>query len=162
MSAIIVADSGPPHYLILIDCADMLPRLFERILIPLVVHDELLHGSAPAKVKDWIKKPPAWLKIEPVMHFHPVTGLHKGEAAALQLALETKTPAVLMDDLDGRTAARRLGLAVTGTIGVLERMAETGIVDLPTTFTKLGQTNFFVSPDLLDAALARDRQRHAS
>jgi predicted nucleic acid-binding protein len=113
-------------------------------------------------VKGWIKKPPDWLKIEPVIHFQPMAGLHMGEAAALQLALETKTPAVLMDDLDGRAAARRLGLAVVGTIGILEKMAETGFIDLPTTVTKLGRTNFFVSPDLLGAALARDRQRHAS
>ena len=65
------------------------------------------------------------------------------------------------DGLDGRAAARRLGLAVIGTIGILEKMAEAGFIDLPTTVTMLGQTNFFVSPDLLDAALARDRQRHA-
>ncbi len=162
MSGIIVADAGPLHYLILVDCAGMLPGLFERILIPPVVCDELLHGSTPTKVKDWIEKPPDWLKIEPVIHFQPMAGLHKGEAAALQLALETKTPAVLMDDLDGRAAARRLGLAVIGTIGILEKMAETGFIDLPTTVTKLDRTNFFVSPDLLDAALARDRQRHAS
>ena len=50
MSGIIVADASPLHYLILIDCAETLPRLFDRILIPPVVRDELPQGSAPAKV----------------------------------------------------------------------------------------------------------------
>jgi predicted nucleic acid-binding protein len=162
MTGIIVADAGPLHYIILIDCSEVLPKLFERVLIPPEVRDELLHDSTPPKVKDWVMKPPVWLKVEPVKHFQAVAGLHTGEAAALQLALETKTLAVLMDDLDGRSAARRLGLAVIGTIGILEKMAESGTIDLSAAFTKLRQTNFFVSPELLDAALARDRQRHES
>jgi predicted nucleic acid-binding protein len=161
MSGIIVADAGPLHYLIIIDCSGMLPGLFERILIPPAVRDELLHDSTPTKVKDWIKKPPVWLIIEQVIHFQSMPGLHKGEAAALQLALETKTPTVLMDDLDGRATARQLGLAVIGTIGILEKMAEAGSIDLPATVAKLKRTSFFVSLDLLDAALARDRQRRA-
>ena len=162
MSGIIVADASPLHYLILVDCVALLPGLFERVLIPPVVRDELLRHSTPGKVKDWITQPPPWLKIEQVAGFLPVAHFHEGEAAALQLALETKTPAVLMDDLDGRAAARQLGLAVIGTIGILERMAETELIDLPLTITQLRQTNFFVSPDLLDAALARDRRRRTS
>jgi len=162
MSGILVADASPLHYLILIDCAGVLPELFARVLIPPVVRDELLRNPTPQKVKDWMTNPPPWLKMEPVSRYLPVAHLHPGEAAALQLALETKTPAVLMDDLNGRAAARQLGLAVIGTIGVLERMAETELIDLPATVGKLQRTNFFVSPDLLIAALERDRQRHAT
>jgi hypothetical protein len=103
--------------------------------------------------------PPLWLKIEPLNRFLPLARLHKGETAALELALQTKTSAVLMDDLDGRAAARQLGLTVFGTIGVLERLAELRIIDLSTAITKLRQTNFFISPELLDAVLERDRRR---
>ncbi|MGA2173938.1 MAG: DUF3368 domain-containing protein [Verrucomicrobiota bacterium] len=158
----IVADAGPIHYLILIDCADALPKLFEVVLIPPEVRDELLHRFTPQTVKNWITKSPSWLRTEPVLRSHEVNGLHKGEAAALQLALQANASAVLMDDLDGRAAARRLGLTVIGTIGVLERMSELKLIDLPTTITKLRRTNCFVSAGLLDAALERDRQRRAS
>jgi hypothetical protein len=41
-------------------------------------------------------------------------------------------------------------------------MAETDLIDLPATVAKLQRTNFFVSPDLLTAALDRDRQRKAT
>jgi predicted nucleic acid-binding protein len=74
------------------------------------VRDELLHSSTPQKVKDRMENLPPWLKIQPVIHFYPIARLHKGETAALQLALQTRTSVILMDDLDGRAAARRLGL----------------------------------------------------
>jgi predicted nucleic acid-binding protein len=85
--------------------------------------------------------------------------LHQGEAEALQLALQTKASGVLMDDLDGRAAARRLGLTVIGTLGLLERAAEKGLVELPQAVARLRATSFFVSEELLEAALERDRQR---
>jgi predicted nucleic acid-binding protein len=161
MSGIVVSDAGPLHYLILVDCADVLPELFERVLIPPEVRDELLHTSTPQKIKDAMGNPPLWLQIEPLSRFVPLARLHKGETAALQLALQTKTSAVLMDDLDGRAAARQLGLTVVGTIGVLERLAELRIIDLPIVITKLRQTNFFISPEILYSALERDRLRRA-
>jgi predicted nucleic acid-binding protein len=162
MSDIIVADAGPLHYLVLVDCADLLSKLFDRVLVPIEVRDELLHRNAPARVKNWIGSPPPWLVVEPVGQFHAMAGLHPGEAAALQLALQAKPIALLMDDMDGRAAARRLGLTVIGTIGILERMAELRLIELPETIAKLRRTNFFVSPELLNAALKRDRQRHKS
>src|SRR5438309_4334610 len=111
MSAnIVVADAGPLHYLVLIDCAEILAGLFDRVLVPFAVRDELTHHGAPKKVRDWILKPPPWLEITAVARAQPVRGLHKGEIEALQLALERKAAAVLMDDMDGRAAARRLGL----------------------------------------------------
>jgi predicted nucleic acid-binding protein len=51
-------------------------------------------------------------------------------------------------------------IAVAGTIGLLERAAELKIIHLPDVITKLRQTNFFVAPELLEAALQRDKQRH--
>jgi predicted nucleic acid-binding protein len=162
MRGIIVADASPLHYLILIDNVGGLPVLFEWVLIPLAVRDELVRHSAPQKVKDWISNPPAWLKIESVTGSLHSAHLHPGEAAALQLALETKTSAVLVDDLDGRAAARRLGLNMVGTIGVLERMSELGLLDIPQAIGKLRRTNFFASPDLLNAALERDRRRRST
>ena len=86
MSGPIVSDAGPLHYLILVGCADALPSLFERLLIPPEVRDELLHISTPQRVKDWMRNPPPWLKIEPATPLYQLPSLHKGETAALQLA----------------------------------------------------------------------------
>lgn len=156
---IVVADAGPLHYLVLIDCAEILASLFDHVLVPFAVRDELIHPAAPQKVKDWILKPRPWLEITPIREVQPVRGLHKGESEALQLALERKAAAILMDDLDGRAAARRLGLSPVFTVAILELAAEKGLADLPSAIAKLQQTSFFISQELLDTALERDRQR---
>jgi predicted nucleic acid-binding protein len=160
MSAnIVVADAGPLHYLILVDSAEVLSRLFDHVLVPIAVRDELLHAKAPQKVKDWIGEARPWLEIVTVENIQPVHGLHRGETEALQLALERKAAAVLMDDTDGRAAAVRLGLVPIYTVALLERSAEKGYLDLPDTIARLRQTNFFIAPEILDAALKRDLLR---
>lgn len=159
MSNIVVADAGPLHYLVLIDAADILASLFDHVLIPFGVRDELIHFGAPKKVKDWILHPRPWLEIVPVGNVQSVPGLHKGETEALQLALERKITTILMDDMDGRIAARRLGLFPVFTVAILELAAEKGLIDLPSIISKLRETSFFISQGILDAAIDRDRQR---
>jgi hypothetical protein len=48
---------------------------------------------------------------------------------------------------------------VVGTIWVLERAAERGLVDLPPTLTRLLTTNVRLHPDVIQNALARDAAR---
>ncbi len=45
MTSIVVADAGPLHYLVLVGCADLLESLFDEVLIPGAVQDELLHRN---------------------------------------------------------------------------------------------------------------------
>ncbi|MCI0747811.1 MAG: hypothetical protein L0Y58_20580 [Verrucomicrobia subdivision 3 bacterium] len=159
MSSIVVADAGPLHYLVLIDCGEILGNLFDRVLVPFAVRDELMHPHAPEKVKNWIVLRHPWFEIAPVAQTQSVRGLHRGEAEALQLALERRADAVLIDDMDGRAAARRLGIPTIFTVAILELAAEKGLIDLPTTIARLRQTSFFISQQTLDAALERDKQR---
>jgi predicted nucleic acid-binding protein len=51
---LVVADTGPLNYLVLIEAIDVLPRLFEQILVPAAVYDELAHADAPAPVRAFI------------------------------------------------------------------------------------------------------------
>jgi predicted nucleic acid-binding protein len=44
----------------------LLPSLFEKVLTPERVRDELAHVEAPAAVRAWIAAPPTWLEICPV------------------------------------------------------------------------------------------------
>jgi hypothetical protein len=50
----IVADTAPLNYLVLIEAAGILPRLFASVLIPPAVKKELSHGNAPAAVSTWL------------------------------------------------------------------------------------------------------------
>ena len=159
MARIVVADSGPLHYLAMIDCANVLQSLFDEVMIPTAVQAELAHRNTPDKVKAWLDSPKPWFSVRMVARHRPVAGLHRGETEALQLALEAAVKVVLMDDMDGRHAAKRLGLTVIGTLGILELADERALLHLPDAVTKLRQTNFFISPQILDAALERHRRR---
>jgi predicted nucleic acid-binding protein len=70
-----------------------------------------------------------------------------------------KADLVIMDEREGVGEARRLGLVVTGTLGVLDRAAERRLVDLTSAVAALRQTNFRIDPSLLDQLLASDRLR---
>jgi predicted nucleic acid-binding protein len=46
---LVITDTGPVNYLILIGPIDLLPRLFERVVLPSTVQQELSHPKAPAQ-----------------------------------------------------------------------------------------------------------------
>jgi predicted nucleic acid-binding protein len=143
----------------MIDCADYLPKVFDEVIVPTAVYEELYRAGAPAKVKNWLAIRKAWLTVRDVQNPLPIAGLHAGETEALQLALECHIGAVLLDDLDARHTARRLGLAVVGTVGFLELSDERELIQLPEAIKKLRCTNFFISDRVLDEALLRHKRR---
>ena len=160
---LVISDTGPLHYLVLTGDIALLPKLFERVLAPQTVRDELADPAAPAAVRAWIAHAPAWLDVRP----DPDAGardrgrgprLDRGEQAAIALALAVKADLVLMDDQAGVTAARRQGLTTTGTLGVLDIAARRGLVDLAEAFARLKATSFYYRQGLLDALLAQHRK----
>jgi predicted nucleic acid-binding protein len=157
--SIVVSDAGPVHYLILIDCADTLEALFDHVLIPSAVRDELFHPNAPKKVRDWLSKARPWFESCAVENPKPIRGIHKGEAEAIQLAVRKNARGILLDDLAARKAAREMNLSVIGTVAVLELAAERNLIELSASISKLKSTNIFVPSELLVAALERDRKR---
>jgi predicted nucleic acid-binding protein len=78
-----------------------------------------------------------------------------GEREALALARTLGADLVLMDDRAGFAVARQLGLAATGTLGVLDLGARRGMVDLADAFTRLKATSFRYPPEIMDALLAQ-------
>ena len=63
---IVVADSGPLHYLILLEHIELLRRFYGQVLVPEPVASELSAAGAPAVVREWIAKPPTWVDVRPV------------------------------------------------------------------------------------------------
>ncbi len=56
---LVIADTGPVNYLILIGHIDILPALFHQVILPSAVLDELNETRTPASVRDWIAAPPS-------------------------------------------------------------------------------------------------------
>ena len=89
---LVVADTGPLHYLVLTGDIALLPNLFEKVLTP--ERDELAHAEAPAAVRAWIALPPPWLEIRSVegeRSSGDLAALDAGECDAIVLALATES-----------------------------------------------------------------------
>jgi predicted nucleic acid-binding protein len=51
---IVVADTSPINYLLLIKEIDILPKMYGKVVIPRAVNEELLRPVAPEIVRAWI------------------------------------------------------------------------------------------------------------
>jgi predicted nucleic acid-binding protein len=154
-----VTDTTPICYLVLIGEINLLPALFETMLIPSAVLAELLHPCAPTLVQTWASSLPAWISVKDA-GLEDITGmenLQAGERGAIRLAESIKADVILLDEKSARTVAGRRGLRITGTIGLLTEGADRGLIDLPVAINRLKQTNFRFSPSLLKSALDRTR-----
>lgn len=154
---IVVADTGPLHYLVLTDVIELLPRLFGTVLTPAVVQAELSHPRTPDLIRDWMAARPPWLDVAPTppLDTLPLPALGDGERAALALAHSVGAGLVLMDDRAGVAAGRGGGLTVMGTLGVLDLAAGRGMIDLRSALARLTATNFRIAPELIDALVAK-------
>jgi predicted nucleic acid-binding protein len=148
----------------LVDAIAVLPRLFEAVFVPEAVHAELHHANAPAAVRRWAESPPPWLTVVPAPPGQDadLRALDAGERGAIALAMSIRPDFVLIDDRAGVAAARAKGLEVTGTLGLLDRAAQAGLLDLGAKITALKSTNFHARQDLFDGLLARDRERRGT
>lgn len=160
---VVIADTGPLHYLVLIGAIDVLPALFSTVRVPNRVLAELSRKRTPARVRAWASSPPAWLEPQTAAPLdellHPELGA--GERAAIALARAAPRgpdPLLLIDDRLAVSAARAEGFLVTGTIGVLGEAAREGLIDLETAFTRLRATNFRYPAALLDTLLDKHRR----
>ena len=152
---IVVSDTSPLNYLILIGQEDLLRKLFGRVIIPQAVFDELRATGASAKVRYWSQNPPVWVEIKET-DLIPDTALdvlHAGEREAITLAQELSADLLLVDDKQARLAAINLGIAITGTLGVLDRAAREGLIDLKAVIEELRKTNFHIAEDLIQKLL---------
>ena len=96
---IVVSDTSPLNYLILISAIDILPRLFGEIHVPAEVLNELQRSRAPEVVKRWAQSPPQWLRVStPATAITASVRLDSGEAHAIALAKELGADAVLIDE----------------------------------------------------------------
>ncbi len=144
MNEAVVADSTCLIGLERVGKLDVLPALFVSVMIPPEVGREF-GGKF------------AWLKIENLKSNLLATALQTvvdvGEAEAIALASE-KNCLLISDDKQARAAAKRLGVKFIGTVGVLVRAKQNGIItEIKPILDLLEANNFFLSRALREEAL---------
>ncbi|MDA1183060.1 MAG: DUF3368 domain-containing protein [Acidobacteria bacterium] len=150
---IVVADSGPLHYLILLEHVDLLRRFYGQVVVPEAVASELSNAATPGVVREWIAAPPSWIDVRAIApeDMAAITDdLDLGERAAIALAETLRADLLHIDEAAGRAEAKRRHLRVTGTLGVLRSGAEKGLVNVPDLLERLKSTSFYLDETLVN------------
>jgi predicted nucleic acid-binding protein len=158
---IVVSDTSPINYLILIEEIEILSALYERVLIPESVYQELQHSNVALAVRNWIAQTPKWLEVRSVIGIpDPILeGLDPGERDAISLALRLKIETILIDEREGRRAAQHHKIQVIGTLGVLEHASTRGLLALGPALSRLQKTSFRVRSEIIEDLLDRAAKR---
>lgn len=157
-----VSNSSPLIHLARIGRLGVLRSLFSPLTIPSAVHREVVgegrdrpgaRDVAQAVAEGWL--PVAAIADSPGLQ-QLRAGLDAGEAEAIQLALQLQPERGLLDEAPARRQAERLGLKVTGTLGVLLRAKHSVLLlSVAAELRRLDtEGGFHIAPHLLAQILA--------
>jgi len=126
----VVVNTTPIITLALIGQLDLLRHLYGEVVIPPAVQAEVLAGgpgsigAAELQGANWIQT----VSMQDPRRADLLSDLDRGEAEVIALAQELNAELVIIDERLARRHAKRLGLTLTGTLGVLLKAKERGLV----------------------------------
>lgn len=163
---LIVSDTTPIITLMKMGHLDILKHLYGKVLIPNAVYMELTANekfvAEASQVMD-----SDFLEVEEVDNevavtiLQEVSGLDAGESEAIVMANSRKADLLVMDEHKGRGVAKKMGLPITGTIGLLLKAFDEGMLtagDIEECIEKLKETNVRISEGLFD--IMREHIKH--
>ena len=144
--SVVIADTSCFILLDKINELDLLQKIFKHI----TTTEEI--------AKEFNKPLPQWVSIQsptnPRYSELLEIEVDKGEASAISLALEIDSSLLILDDQKARKLAERLRLNYTGTLGILLKAKELGILtSIKPVLQKIQQTNFRFSEKVLSEIL---------
>ena len=159
---IVISDTTPIVSLIKISRIDLLEKLFGEVCIPEAVFRELTTNTVFESEAEIVKNSP-FLKTTPVKNrksleiLQAASGLDDGESEAIILADELKSDILVIDERKGRKVAQKLGITITGTIGILIQAHDEKIIsteDIKIYLEQLRNSNIRLSESLIQEALS--------
>jgi uncharacterized protein len=152
----VIADTSSIQYLHQTDLLDLLPTLYQRILIPQAVVDELTQGRSQGIV---LPNPEtlSWITLSkvPTSKLIPlIPRLGAGEREVISLALSHSDSLVILDDALARNYAQQMSIKLTGTLGILLKAKQSGyITKIAPILEQLDTLRFRLSPATRTAIL---------
>src|SRR5207249_4077842 len=153
------ADSSPLIILAKVGVFDLLPVLYPRVYISPEVHSEVVIAGRGLPAASEVTEAD-WIEIRQLIdHAHlPVVqarlGIGLGEITTILLAKELGAEVALIDDLKARKLARQEGLAVRGTVGIVELLYRRGALkDIRSVFKALSAQDIYIDRRLLNIRL---------
>jgi uncharacterized protein len=130
---IVISDTSAITNLAAIQYLQLLPQLYERVMIPEAVYRELAEIDPPVPGTLEVQTAP-WLEIRQVVNRAVVERLQSevrldpGESEAIALALELNADLLLIDERRGRAEANRMGVKITGLLGILVEAKQKNLI----------------------------------
>lgn len=125
---IVISDTSVITNLIRLEELNLLHDLFEKVIIPAKVYEEL--GKLPEQI-DLINEI-TWIEVRKISNIdfynRLIETLDAGEAESIILALELKADLLIIDEKRGRRFATEFGIPITGLLGVLVEAKELGLI----------------------------------
>lgn len=152
---IVVSDTSPITNLMTIGKLELLKEVFNELIIPEGVYQELIRLPGQKKIIDQSN----WISKESVKDVQLVKNLRKtldqGEAESVVLAKELGSDYLLIDEKKGRKIAKSYGVTVTGLLGILKRAKSKGIITKvrPVLDELMNKAGFWIHPKLYQEIL---------
>ncbi len=149
MHKIVISDTSCLIILHKIGELDILRKVYESVT------------TTPEVAVEFGYELPDWIRIEDVKdkkyQEFLETQIDWGEASAIALAKEMEAPVLLLDDLKARKLALKLNLKITGTLGVITKAKQIGVLkNVKPLIEKLQTTNFRISENIIVELLKRN------
>ena len=148
----VIINSGPLIALSGVECLALLPQLFQRVLVPNAVHQEVM--AAPFEKS--IAFPSELEIVLPAKQTDPLLLelLDQGEAEVIQLARVNKQATVLIDELKGRKVARLYDLSVIGTARLLVEAKHLKLIEsVGSLFHRMKKNGYWIDDKICQWAL---------
>ncbi|GAP97090.1 DUF3368 domain-containing protein [Leptolyngbya sp. NIES-2104] len=130
---IVISDTSAITNLAAIQHLHLLPQLYDRVIIPEAVYRELTEvdppvpGTLEVQSVSWIDVRQV-TTVEVVKRLQSEVRLDPGESEAIALALELNADLLLIDERRGRAEANRLGVRITGLLGILVEAKQKNLI----------------------------------
>lgn len=155
----VVTNTSPLINLALINQLQLLEEQFDEVIVPEKVLDEVDEGKEGFEsIKNALGE---YLKLkespeDPLFREFRRT-IDSGESAAIRLGLEEDADLVLLDEREGRDAAKSHNLDVTGVLGILIKACNTSNTDIEKEVNKLERNGFWISEELKQKIIEKNR-----
>jgi hypothetical protein len=161
MPELVISNTSPLFYLHRLRHLELLYKLYERIVVPAAVVQELAAGREEGHPVTDIASH-SWIHVRPVQVpavIRLITDLGAGEAEVLSLALEQPESLVIVDDKFAREVAKARKIRLTGTAGLLVKAKQAGLIPaVAPLLDELIHLNFRLSEPTMKAILKLARE----
>ncbi len=156
----IISNTTPIISLLKVDKLNLLKELYTKIIVPTAVYLEIENGKEKPYYQDLTQID--WIDIQEISNPDSrayFLDLDDGEAEVLILAKEQNADLVIMDEIMGRRYSKQLGFNLTGTIGILLKSKEKGLISsVKNLLNELTEKGIWLSPKLISKALKLSKE----